>query len=513
MRQRVRLTVGGDADADTSGVAGVHRRLGAPPQGSRYRVSPRHHGERPRRDTPGDRPRPGHLEGAPGAGTRRGTRPQNESERDPPGGRDQRRVPVQRAPPHEGPLRGRPGHRRSQTSKLGQKRERERRLAEDVGFARRVERWKAVQGQRCDSHGLKVGIDAKSRDRGKMGQMAAVLPHEQPLCPHGTGRGVTTSFRGFPSRWARTRSATEVANDDIWQSVRLQNATGDACGGPHLFPTRGRARTPRAAPGGRGRCPGGLQAGAHVPPTHRRSCRAERESGSDVPGGPLRERSFSVRRPAGGCTCAHPERHRTRHPEPRWPLARHRRPVRQRLLRLPLATPHDGRLLRQPKADQKERSRRVRLRQVRCPRGAGRLELPAQGALLLRGDGLVRADSIDATPAPGRRLFVYFGAANYDARVYVDGRLVGRHVGGFTPFNFEITSDISSGDNSSSSRSTTAGAATARPHRQHRLVELRRSARATSSSSTSPGPSSATTRWGSRRAVRARAAGDASPAG
>jgi beta-glucuronidase len=48
---------------------------------------------------------------------------------------------------------------------------------------------------------------------------------------------------------------------------------------------------------------------------------------------------------------------------------------------------------------------------------------------------------------PGRRLFVNFGAANYEAIVYVNGAKLGRHVGGFTPFSFEITGLLRPGPN------------------------------------------------------------------
>ncbi len=37
------------------------------------------------------------------------------------------------------------------------------------------------------------------------------------------------------------------------------------------------------------------------------------------------------------------------------------------------------------------------------------------------------------------RLFVYFGAINYKAEVYLNGKKLGTHEGGFTPFNFEVT--------------------------------------------------------------------------
>ncbi|HEU5238740.1 MAG TPA: glycoside hydrolase family 2 TIM barrel-domain containing protein [Pyrinomonadaceae bacterium] len=49
---------------------------------------------------------------------------------------------------------------------------------------------------------------------------------------------------------------------------------------------------------------------------------------------------------------------------------------------------------------------------------------------------------------PNTRLFVYFGAANYLTDVYLNGQKLGRHEGGFTPFNFEITESVRDGNNS-----------------------------------------------------------------
>jgi beta-glucuronidase len=49
---------------------------------------------------------------------------------------------------------------------------------------------------------------------------------------------------------------------------------------------------------------------------------------------------------------------------------------------------------------------------------------------------------------PRTRTFLYFGAANYQARVWLNGIKLGEHVGGFTPFDFEVTDKIVDGDNS-----------------------------------------------------------------
>jgi beta-glucuronidase len=50
--------------------------------------------------------------------------------------------------------------------------------------------------------------------------------------------------------------------------------------------------------------------------------------------------------------------------------------------------------------------------------------------------------AFDYKPSDDSRQFVWFGAANYQADVYLNGQKLGSHVGGFTPFNYEITGKL-----------------------------------------------------------------------
>ena len=53
----------------------------------------------------------------------------------------------------------------------------------------------------------------------------------------------------------------------------------------------------------------------------------------------------------------------------------------------------------------------------------------------------------DYQPQAGKRTILYFGAINYEAVVYVNGKKMGTHVGGFTPFNYDVTDALKPGQN------------------------------------------------------------------
>ena len=50
-------------------------------------------------------------------------------------------------------------------------------------------------------------------------------------------------------------------------------------------------------------------------------------------------------------------------------------------------------------------------------------------------------------PEEGKRYFLYFGAANYESIVGLNGKVIGKHTGGYTPFNIEVTSLVRKGSN------------------------------------------------------------------
>ena len=55
--------------------------------------------------------------------------------------------------------------------------------------------------------------------------------------------------------------------------------------------------------------------------------------------------------------------------------------------------------------------------------------------------------SFQAVPMTECRTLLYFGAVNYDCHVWVNGKKAGHHVGGFTPFNYDLSDLLKKGEN------------------------------------------------------------------
>lgn len=63
-------------------------------------------------------------------------------------------------------------------------------------------------------------------------------------------------------------------------------------------------------------------------------------------------------------------------------------------------------------------------------------------------DGLIWFQrKFKSRPLQGGRAFLRFEAVNYRAHVYLNGKVIGRHEGGFTPFVLEVTDALRAGDN------------------------------------------------------------------
>lgn len=52
-----------------------------------------------------------------------------------------------------------------------------------------------------------------------------------------------------------------------------------------------------------------------------------------------------------------------------------------------------------------------------------------------------------AAPQAGKSYYLYFGAVNYEAHVYLNGKKLGTHRGGFTPFQFDVGAALRAGEN------------------------------------------------------------------
>jgi beta-glucuronidase len=50
-------------------------------------------------------------------------------------------------------------------------------------------------------------------------------------------------------------------------------------------------------------------------------------------------------------------------------------------------------------------------------------------------------------PKDDKKYLLYFGAVNYEAHVYLNGKKLGVHKGGFTPFHFDVTGKLNKGEN------------------------------------------------------------------
>ena len=68
-----------------------------------------------------------------------------------------------------------------------------------------------------------------------------------------------------------------------------------------------------------------------------------------------------------------------------------------------------------------------------------------EGTVWFKKNFSVKAD--DGFIEGRNKALLYFGAANYDCRVWVNGQEAGPHVGGFTPFNYDVTEMLKEGEN------------------------------------------------------------------
>ncbi|MEP7317641.1 MAG: glycoside hydrolase family 2 TIM barrel-domain containing protein [Panacibacter sp.] len=72
----------------------------------------------------------------------------------------------------------------------------------------------------------------------------------------------------------------------------------------------------------------------------------------------------------------------------------------------------------------------------------------SQNEKLLFYEGIVWYEhDFNVTVKAGKRYFLNFGAVNYQSDVFINGKKLGSHTGGFTPFQFEVTGLLNDGNN------------------------------------------------------------------
>jgi beta-galactosidase/beta-glucuronidase len=91
----------------------------------------------------------------------------------------------------------------------------------------------------------------------------------------------------------------------------------------------------------------------------------------------------------------------------------------------------------------------------RIPKFAGKILVPYPIESALSGvQQMLRANqylwyrkTVNLNKSPGTKTLLHFGAVDNVATVFVNGKNIGTHKGGYTEFSFDITTAIKNGDN------------------------------------------------------------------
>ena len=95
-----------------------------------------------------------------------------------------------------------------------------------------------------------------------------------------------------------------------------------------------------------------------------------------------------------------------------------------------------------------DQGQRMKIYENRQPEGNVPGDWNSQSPELKYYEGTVwYARHFDAKRLADKRQFLYFGAVSYRCKVYLNGKDIAEHEGGFTPFQVEVTDLLKDGDN------------------------------------------------------------------